>query len=117
MQTAFDKQQLPPPHILDISKTNHAVRLLVTGPAEVLEAQMKAIVGQSGFALSAQSWATVSVTCQGAYSTDLIRRFVDKLETAGIEIQQVITSPLGVTLLIAASKRAEAVQLLHSLVN
>lgn len=114
LQTAFDKHQLPPGHILDVTAQKEMSRILVTGPSEVLEAQVKTLAGHKEIAISSGTLATVSITCQGTYSTNLIDRMVGKLETANIPVQQIIASPLGFTFVINATQCANAVQILHS---
>lgn len=115
INSSLTSQGLPLPQILNASQeSNSNTTLLFTSPSESLEAQVR-VVASLGSVVQVDPTAlsTVTVTCQGSYTTDLTARHADLLKKAGIHVRAIFTSPMSLTYLVGHSQRIESVQILH----
>ncbi len=106
-------QSLPSPQIIDASFEGGKLEILMTAPAEVLEAQILALKATKVFQVDSMQRSTVTVTCQGSYATDLVDNFLTKLEAVKIRPERVFFGPLSITFLVQDEQRAESVKILH----
>lgn len=122
LSQTLSSQNLPVPQILDVSMgepstaPNHDgnVCFLLTAPAEVLEAQTTALNKNSLFETDGVKRSSVTVTCQGAYASNLLETLLHKLELKGVLPQKVLLGALSVTFLVNFEQRMESVQALHN---
>ncbi len=114
MAEALSKQSLPPPQMLDISFDGTKLQVLVTAPSEALEAQIACLEKTPGIAVEKAKRSTITVTCQGTYTTGLINDLLQMLEKRQISPEKVLPGPLSVTFLVKDNQRAESVQTLHN---
>lgn len=106
---------LPLPQILNVTQeSNSNTTVLFTSPAESLEAQVRALISLGkAVQLDPTALSTITVTCQGSYTTDLTKRQSDLLGKAGIDVHAVLMSPMSLTFLVNQSQRIESVRILH----
>jgi aspartate kinase len=116
INSCFTTQGLPLPQILNAAEeSNSNTTILFTSPAESLEAQARALTSLGTAAqVDATALSTVTVTCQGSYTTDLTARHSDLLKKAGIDIRAILMSPMSLTYLVGHSQRIESVRVLHA---
>jgi aspartate kinase len=116
---SLTSQGLPLPQILNVSQeSNSNTTILFTSPTESLEAQARALSAVSAASSKAVqvdpvSLSTVTVTCQGAYTTDLAKRQADLLKKSAVDVHAIFMSPMSLTYLISQSHREESVRVLH----
>lgn len=112
------KQNLPAPQILDVSLQSagptSAVEVLMTSPAEVLEAQTQALRANPAIQVATAKNSTVTVTCQGTYTTDLVTKLLAQLNGKGIQPFKVLLGALSATFVVEETQRTESVQILHN---
>jgi aspartate kinase len=118
---------LPLPQILHVNKAEKSeklessskgfVEVLITAPPESLEAQLTCFKQDPFFHVIPQRFATLTTTCQGSYTTDLVVRLLDRLNQAQIESYEIFQAPLSVTFLIDAASRENGLRALHSLTS
>ncbi len=113
LRQTLSRQNLPSPQILDVSLEKDAVLILLTAPTEVLEAQTTALKTNASLKMDGTKRSTVTVTCQGAYASNMIDTLVQKLEQKNISPQKVLAGALSVTFLVNEGQRNETVQTLH----
>lgn len=114
LRDALARQNLPGPQILDVTSDGTKLEILFTASPEVLEAQVQALKSLATIQIDPSVRSTVTVTCQGTYTTDLIREFLERLESRQIRPEKVLPGPLSVTFVIDEKQRAESVQTLHN---
>ncbi|MBN8539447.1 MAG: aspartate kinase [Deltaproteobacteria bacterium] len=119
INSTLTSQGLPLPQILNVTQeSNSATSVLFTSPTESLEAQARALSAIS-FAspkkvqVATEALSTVTVTCQGTYTSDLAKRQVDLLKKSAIEVHSIFMSPMSLTYLVSQSQRVESVRILH----
>lgn len=116
-------QSLPLPQILNLSLEFDSksgatgTTILFTSPSESLEAQTRALAAVGKDVILDQSnYSTVTVTCQGSYTSDLVHRQSEILKKANVKIHAVLMSPMSITFLVDQAQRAESVRILHGLI-
>ena len=114
MNETLNRQTLPPPQVLNADYASDTLHLLVTAPAESLDAQIAALIKNPAVKIETKTFSTVRVTCQGAYTTELIAELLARLESQQIRPEKVFPGPLGVTFVVMESQRGESVTALHS---
>lgn len=107
-------QALPNPQLLDVSRIGGKVEILFTAPIELLEAQLTAVRANSEIVVDSTARATVTVICQGSYSTSLVSKFLDLLAARQIYPERVLTGAMSVTFVVDSAQRAESVQAIHN---
>ncbi len=108
------RQSLPAPQWLDVAMVNSKVEVLMTAPSELLEAQLAALRVNSEFTVDPQLRSTVTVTCQGSYTSGLIADFLQRLELKQIRPEKILPGALSVTFVVEASQRTESARILHN---
>ncbi len=119
LQTALQKlktrllgNSLPLPQILHARQAG-AMEVLITAPAESLEAQISCLKTDPSFEIDSRAYSTVTATCQGSYTTDLVVRFSESLASAKVETLEVLQGPMSITFLVEASAREAGLKTLH----
>jgi aspartate kinase len=109
---------LPLPQILHVTNAeiggSLVVEILVTAPAESLEAQINCLKSDFTFEIESRRYSTITATCQGSYSTDLIVRVSERLKEANTETFEILQGPMSLTFLIDAVYREIGLKTLHS---
>lgn len=114
MGETLHRQTLPPPQVLNVDFENGTLHVLVTSPAESLEAQIAALIKNPAVKIESEKRSTVRVTCQGTYTTDFIAQLLAVLEKQGVRAEKVLPGPLGVTFVVPEGQRGESVKALHN---
>lgn len=116
MKSHLLKNSLPLPQILHASRlpgSGNMSEVLITSPAESLEAQVSSLQADSNFQFDAKRYSTITATCQGSYTTDLVVRFAERLKGENVEALEILQGPMSVTFLIDASSRETGLKALH----
>lgn len=116
MRKFFDEKEIAFPQILQIQQKSNAVSFYLTGPQEILAAIEKEISEAKDFKLGPEKWASVSVTCTGSTSPDLVQKVLHSLEKKKINVHTTLQSAMSATVLVSQSQREAAIQELHSLI-
>lgn len=109
---------LPLPQILHVASAeiggSPVVEVLVTAPVESLEAQINCLKADFAFEIESRQYATITATCQGSYTTDLLVRFSERLNEVNTEPYEILQGPMSVTFLVDALSREIGLKTLHS---
>ncbi len=108
LQTQVVQKSLPQPQILSASTTEKDSHLLFVG--EVGEMQKE--LGHSG---NTQKFSTITATCQGAVSSDLLSKALAVL--ANMEVHKILQDTTNLTFVVAQKHRDSAIQKLHTLIG
>jgi aspartate kinase len=109
---------LPLPQLLDSEKSAKGWSLLVTAPSENINSLVTALTAtatSSRFQVATHSFSTVTVTCQGSYSSSASEQIAQQLTANSIPVLKLIFSAMSVTAVVDAQDRDRAVNLLHAL--
>ncbi len=131
MQSALSSASLPVPLILNSQAVNgqtakaqaaeDAVEFLITGPAEVLEAQnqlFKQPQNATTFEVAAEALASVTATCNGAAATALQQHLLEAIEThPEIQVTRVLIGTQSLTFLVPADTATLTIQTLHAFIS
>lgn len=112
----LESRQVAFPQLLNIETSAAGLHMLLTGPAENLTAIKKCLAQHPEFSLSSTDLSTVTMTCTGATSPEIPQQVLHLLEKDNIHVYKVLITALSVTVLLDASSRKAALQVLHSLV-
>lgn len=115
LQKFLDKKEIAFPQILQIDEVTKSARLLLTGATEILQAIEKEIA-KSPFQLSSTKYASVTATCTGSTSPEVVLQILKALEAKKIAVHSTLQSALSTTVIVAQSDRNQTVQLLHALI-
>jgi aspartate kinase len=112
----FDLKQISFPQLLDLEQTSAGISMLVTGPEEVIHAIKSALPLHQDFSLSANEYSTVTMTCTGCTTPEIPQQISTLLEKNKINAHKMMIHAMSVSVLIEASHRKSALQILHSLI-
>lgn len=116
MKTQLLKNSLPLPQILHATRSagsEGTFEILITAPAESLEAQTACLQTDSQFKLDKNIYSTITATCQGSYTTDLVVKFAGALKAANVDSIEILQGPMSVTFLVDAPSRKTGLNTLH----
>lgn len=111
----LEKEQIPSPQILSTQQNSELCELTVTGPTEVME-RIEECLRKSSDSSWSGSLSSVTCTCTGSASIDLIKKLGAKLREAGIEPLSMRLSPMSVSFILPRADRNKALEAFHSLI-
>ncbi len=115
LEESLRAAQLPLPQVLEAHVAGHQVEILFTAPAEALEAQIRCLsLNNSLYTLDKTPLATVTATCRGGVSRNLLTKLSMALSAKNIVSKQILVSTLSITFLIEKVQRDQAVETLHT---
>ncbi len=122
MRELFEQKEIAFPQILQINQDLGNFQFFLAGPTEILQAIEKEVAaaaiteGSCAMKLSPQKLASVTATCTGSTSYEVVQKILNVLNEKKIEVHTTLQSPLSTTVIVSQSCRDEALQLLHSLI-
>jgi aspartate kinase len=116
LRSYLEKKQIAFPQLLDIDQREEEAILLATGPSEIISATKTALANHPEFKLSKKELSTVTLTCTGSTSPEVMEQAMSALENAKVNLHKIMVSPMSITALIDSSARKEALQALHALI-
>lgn len=112
----FEEKEITFPQILKIANRGNEISFYLTGPQEILTAIEKEIPHNKDFFLGSEKLASVSATCTGSTSPDVVQKILAELEKGQIQVHTVLQSAMSATVFVPQSQREKAVQHLHALI-
>ncbi|MEZ0391260.1 MAG: aspartate kinase [Pseudobdellovibrionaceae bacterium] len=116
MRQFFDQKEIAFPQILQILPKPPGVCFYLTGPQEILLAIEKELAQSKDFQLGKDVFSSVSATCTGSTSPDVVHQILSALEKKKIPVHTTLQSAMSATVLVAHSQREAAMKELHSLI-
>ena len=116
LQDLFEAKQIAFPQLLHCEISEGNTEILLTGPQEIMGAVKREIQAQKEFALNSTDFSTVTLTCTGATSPEIPQKVLEKVDAAQIQAHKLIMSAMSVTLVVNASERKKAIEVLHPLI-
>jgi aspartate kinase len=116
LRQALEAKQIAFPQLLHTQSEGPRHEILLTGPQEIMAAIKKEIAAIPGMSLSSTAFSTVTLTCTGITSPDILRDALSRLEKANIQIHQLMMGAMSVSLLIETAHRETALQKLHEMI-
>lgn len=113
----FDEKEIAFPQILQILPTAQGVSLYLTGPQEILIAIEKELSGSKEFQLGPQKLSSVTATCTGSTSPDVVHQVLETLEKKKIAVHTTLQSAMSATVLVSHHQREAAMKELHALIS
>lgn len=117
LRSFFDSKEIAFPQILQVSQQGDATTFFLTGPQEILIAIEKEMAQASEFRLGQEKLASVTVTCTGSTSPDVVQKILHTLERQNIPTHTILQSPMSATVLLPQTLRETAVKHLHFLIS
>jgi len=112
----FTHHKIPWPTILAAVYENKKARVMLTASANTLESIAFKSQTEKSIRSLDNILSSVTATCNGATASELLSEIMDKLNSAKIYPEKVISSPLSLTVFVAPSLRTKTIEILHSLV-
>lgn len=116
MRTFFDDREIAFPQILQILPKNPGSSFYLTGPQEILLAIEKEISLTQDFQLGSEKFSSVTATCTGSTSPDVVHKVLLALDKKKIAVHTTLQSAMSATVLVAHSQREAAMKELHALI-
>lgn len=117
LQNFFDEKQIAFPQMLQCSKEKDHTEILLTGPQEIIVAVKRELKDHKEFQVAAQDYSTVTLTCTGATSPDLVHRVLEIMNTHSLAHERILMSAMSLTVLTSAPERKSVIESLHSLIG
>ena len=112
MQARLEEASLPTPQVLEVRRLGSSeVEFLITGPQEILAAQVKALGG--AFAADSEIYASVTATCRGSSTGNLCQQMAAELRKNEIVFDRILIGSLSVSFITRQAQREMAVLALH----
>lgn len=116
LQTFLEQKQVAFPQLLNSKSTHTEHTLLITGPQENISA-IKKELQNSKFKLVSTALSTVTMTCTGITSAEVVQKAAAKIEAEGIQVQQMILGAMSATFVLENKNRERAINSLHELIT
>lgn len=117
MKKFFDENEIAFPQILKIANRGNEISFYLTGPHEILTAIEKEMPQNPDFVLGTEKLASVSATCTGSTSPDVVQKVLAALEKSQIPVHTILQSAMSATVFVPHHCREKAVQQLHCLIG
>ncbi len=116
MKAFFDSKEIAFPQILQVVQRPDGLSIFITGPQEILTAIEKETTQSANLSLGKAKFSSVTATCTGSTSPEVIQKVLHSLEKAGIRAHTTLQSPMSTTVIIERSQREKAIQQMHALI-
>ncbi len=117
LQTECDRLQIGFPQLLNAQESTVRQEILMTGPQETVTALETAFAQPNPFRLDREKLATVTLTCTGSATPELIQKVLTCLDSNKIHCHGTILSAMSISLIIDRAMREKAITCLHSLID
>jgi aspartate kinase len=111
----LNANQIAQPQILRQQGDQESQQIWITGPKELLQNLENSIKDNDLFSLDAR-WSTISCTCSGVISSEIYKKVLSELKSAGHSIESLWTSALSLNLQVARNDREKILQHIHRLI-
>ncbi|MGZ3790701.1 MAG: amino acid kinase family protein, partial [Bacteriovorax sp.] len=110
----LETKNIPFPQLLHSEMFSTGIDLFMTAPVE----NIGAIANEMRYqACEPEGLCSVTTTCRGSTSSELVEKIVDVLEKKEIQIMYMIISAMSVTIFIKPGYRIQAIELLHQMIK
>lgn len=116
LQTLFDQKQIAFPQLLQCEMNADKTEMLLTGPAEIVQAIKKDLANHQRFTLLPNDFSTVTLTCTGATSPEMTQNILNILAEKELPSHRLMMSAMSVTVLVDAPIRKQVIESLHALI-
>ncbi|XGC81327.1 aspartate kinase [Bdellovibrio bacteriovorus] len=116
LQTLFDQKQIAFPQLLQCEMNADKTEMLLTGPAEIVQAIKKDLANHPRFTLLPNDFSTVTLTCTGATSPEITQNILNILAEKELPSHRLMMSAMSVTVLVDAPIRKQVIESLHALI-
>lgn len=110
-QIAFP--QLLHSEVIEGSKT----KVLLTGPQETMAAVQRELAQQTQVHLNSKIYSTVTLTCTGATSPQIVENILSTLDKSEIPVEKLIMSAMSATVQVEQTHRKSTLEALHNLIK
>ena len=117
LEKAWEAAQVPMPQFLSMEQTAGGLEVWITGPSEILSVIENWIPSQSQWSRIDGEWSSVTATCAGTTSPQLIRKMTAQLTKSGVTPLSCRWTALSATFLLPLEQRPRALQSLHGLIE
>ncbi|KYG67153.1 aspartate kinase [Bdellovibrio bacteriovorus] len=117
LQHLFNEKQIAFPQMLQCSSENGTTEILLTGPQEIMIAMKRELKGNKNFVVQDNEYSTVTLTCTGATSPELVQQVLDVLHSRALPSEKILMSAMSMTIMTSASERKAVIESLHSLIQ
>jgi aspartate kinase len=117
IQNLFNDKQIAFPQMLQCAVADGKTEILLTGPQEIIVAVKRELKGHKDFAVQDNEYSTVTLTCTGATSPELVQQVLDLLTTRGLPSEKILMSAMSLTVMTPSTQRKAVIETLHSLIN
>ena len=115
-QQTLEQKQIAFPQLLHAETQGNRQSLLLTGPQEITTAIKNEIKSFKGITLQPTDFSTVTATCTGVTSPQIIQSALESLEKEKIKVHHTIISAMSTTMLIESKQREQALATLHKMI-
>jgi len=116
MRGFFDDREIAFPQILQIVPKGKGSSFYLTGSQEILIAIEKEMAQAKDFHLGSEKLSSVTATCTGSTSPDVVQKVLATLEKKQISVHTILQSAMSATVLISSNQREAAMKELHTLI-
>ena len=117
LQTLFNEKEIAFPQILQIQTLKDKTHIHVTGPQEILQSIEKELESEKEFKLGTEDLASITVTCTGSTSADVVQKILTTLESKKVSVLMTMQSAMSATVLVSRAQREKAIKELHALIE
>src|SRR5262249_34482605 len=110
------EHRLPRPQILSSSFDPPAARMVFAGDADALDALLRTLKDHKSMKAVNKRLSSISITCHGSVATDLSSRVMLSLARESIFVDQILFTPMTMTVCVPPEHRDRAIQTLHKLI-
>lgn len=115
-QKNLEQCQIAFPQILHTESQGRSHRILLTGPQEITTVLKSKIKNFKNTSLQPADFSTITATCTGVTSPQIIQSTIESLEKQNITVHQTIISAMSTSVLIDSKHRETALKILHNLI-
>src|SRR5437763_194570 len=113
----LSEHRLPRPQILSSSFDHPAARVVFAGDADALDALLRTLQDHKSIKTVNKALSSISITCHGSVATDLGSRVMLSLASESIFVDQLLFTPMTITVCVPPEQRDRAIQTLHKLMG
>lgn len=117
LQSLFNDKQIAFPQMLQCSLDDGKTEVLLTGPQEIMVAVKRELKGHKQFEVQDAEYSTVTLTCTGATSPELVQQVLDVLSSRGLPSEKILMSAMSLTVMTLSAQRKPVIESLHSLIE
>lgn len=113
----LSSHQISFPQVLSIKNNKTDFTFLITGPIENMQAIQNRLSAQLNLKIDADIFSTVTATCTGSTSFEILQKILNKTSSHGIFVHDYMNSAMSLTLLVSQKNRQSLLTHLHELIE